>query len=214
MQAECQFTLAGITLQLCQFQHVVGILPQEVAADVIDILTAPLPDTPHDVLKAAILDRTMASERQRLSSPQTFSTFPVSITSLPMCSAALLMSIILWPRTMTPSRAFKSTMRDCFTYASLRACPSAGVTHPRHLRHVVWHIMAIPAHATAAHGFRQPALPCPPWGSCHATLCLLAVCLAWHSCRRAHLDQVKPGVPESKDHPAYASFTLSLPDSR
>lgn len=66
VQAECQFQLAGITTQATQFRHVVSTLPPEVAADVADVLCAPLGQTPYDTLKAAIIERTMASERRRL----------------------------------------------------------------------------------------------------------------------------------------------------
>lgn len=66
IQADCQFALAGITTQISKFRYVVSALPQEVAADVIDVLTHPPPDAPYDALRNAILDRTMASERQRL----------------------------------------------------------------------------------------------------------------------------------------------------
>ncbi|XP_064479239.1 uncharacterized protein LOC135392459 [Ornithodoros turicata] len=65
LQVECQFALSGITSQLAKFRHVVSVLPQEVAAQLIDVLTAPPAANPYDALKAALLERTTASERKR-----------------------------------------------------------------------------------------------------------------------------------------------------
>ncbi|XP_064470083.1 uncharacterized protein LOC135384829 [Ornithodoros turicata] len=65
VQVECQFQLAGITTQATKYQHVVSVLPPEVASDVTDILCAPSGPTPYDTLKAAIIQRTMASDRKR-----------------------------------------------------------------------------------------------------------------------------------------------------
>lgn len=65
LQVESQFALAGITTQLTQFRHVVSVLPQEVAAQLVDILAAPPATNPYDALKSAVLERTTASERKR-----------------------------------------------------------------------------------------------------------------------------------------------------
>ncbi|XP_064458869.1 uncharacterized protein LOC135369138 [Ornithodoros turicata] len=65
LQVECQFALSGITSQLAKFRHAVSVLPQEVAAQLIDVLTAPPAANPYDALKAALLERTTASERKR-----------------------------------------------------------------------------------------------------------------------------------------------------
>ncbi|XP_064462352.1 uncharacterized protein LOC135372820 [Ornithodoros turicata] len=65
LQVECQFALSGITSQLAKFRHVVSVLPQEVAAQLIDVLTAPPAANPYDALKAALLERTTTSERKR-----------------------------------------------------------------------------------------------------------------------------------------------------
>ncbi|XP_064472586.1 uncharacterized protein LOC135387161 [Ornithodoros turicata] len=65
VQVECQFQLAGITTQATKYQHVVSVLPPEVASDVTDILCAPSGPTSYDTLKAAIIQRTMASHRKR-----------------------------------------------------------------------------------------------------------------------------------------------------
>ncbi|XP_064470176.1 uncharacterized protein LOC135384925 [Ornithodoros turicata] len=66
LQVECQFALAGITNQLTQFRHVVSVLPHDIASQIIDVLCAPPASNPYDAVKKAILDRTTASERQRL----------------------------------------------------------------------------------------------------------------------------------------------------
>lgn len=66
LQVECQFELAHITTQVTKFRHVVSVLPQDIAAQVVDILSAPPANAPFDALKAAILERTTASERKRL----------------------------------------------------------------------------------------------------------------------------------------------------
>lgn len=66
LQVECQFELAHITTQLTKFRHVVSVLPQDIAAQVVDILSAPPANAPFDALKTAILERTTASERKRL----------------------------------------------------------------------------------------------------------------------------------------------------
>ncbi|XP_064462042.1 uncharacterized protein LOC135372334 [Ornithodoros turicata] len=65
LQVECQFALSAITSQLAKFRHVVSVLPQEVAAQLIDVLTAPPAANPYDALKTALLERTTASERKR-----------------------------------------------------------------------------------------------------------------------------------------------------
>ncbi|XP_064468723.1 uncharacterized protein LOC135383010 [Ornithodoros turicata] len=65
LQEECQFALGGITSQLTKFRHVVSTLPQDVAAQVVDILSAPSAANQYDALKTAVLERTTASERKR-----------------------------------------------------------------------------------------------------------------------------------------------------
>ncbi|XP_064465246.1 uncharacterized protein LOC135376678 [Ornithodoros turicata] len=65
LQVECQFALGGITSQLTKFRHVVSVLPQDVAAQVVDILSAPPAANEYDALKTAVLERTTASERKR-----------------------------------------------------------------------------------------------------------------------------------------------------
>ncbi|XP_064485159.1 uncharacterized protein LOC135397484 [Ornithodoros turicata] len=65
LQVECQFALGGITSQLTKFRHVVSVLPQDVAAQVVDILSAPPAANQYDALKTAVLERTTASERKR-----------------------------------------------------------------------------------------------------------------------------------------------------
>ncbi|XP_064475844.1 uncharacterized protein LOC135389741 [Ornithodoros turicata] len=65
LQVECRFALGGITSQLNKFRHVVSVLPQDVSAQVVDILSAPPAANQYDALKTALLERTTASERKR-----------------------------------------------------------------------------------------------------------------------------------------------------
>lgn len=65
-QVECHFDLAGITSQLTRYRHVVSVLPPTIASELTDILSAPPQRNPYDALRAAVLDRTMVSERTRL----------------------------------------------------------------------------------------------------------------------------------------------------
>lgn len=65
-QVDCQFALANITAQLTKYRHVVSALPPDVAAEVTDLLLAPLPANPYDALRNAIIERTTQSERKRL----------------------------------------------------------------------------------------------------------------------------------------------------
>lgn len=69
LQAEAQFQLARITSQETKFLHVVGALPPTAAEEISDILTSfnhTRPAAPYDQLKAALLERTAASERTRI----------------------------------------------------------------------------------------------------------------------------------------------------
>ncbi|XP_064469388.1 uncharacterized protein LOC135384072 [Ornithodoros turicata] len=65
-QVEAQFLLAGVTSQLARYRHVVAALPPEIAMDVADVITSQPPQSPYDHLRAAILKRTMLSERKRI----------------------------------------------------------------------------------------------------------------------------------------------------
>lgn len=69
LQAESQFALSGITSQERKFHYVVRALPATAAEEVADILTSFIrnpPATAYDQLKAALLERTTASERTRI----------------------------------------------------------------------------------------------------------------------------------------------------
>ncbi|XP_077559151.1 uncharacterized protein LOC144174362 [Haemaphysalis longicornis] len=66
LQAELQFALSGITSQERKFHYVVRALPATAAEEVADILASFIrnpPATAYDQLKAALLERTAASER-------------------------------------------------------------------------------------------------------------------------------------------------------
>ncbi|KAG0443802.1 hypothetical protein HPB47_014511 [Ixodes persulcatus] len=66
LQAEGSFRLANLISQDVRFSHVQASLPREVALEVYDILARPPAYYPYDALRAAILERTMLSGRQRL----------------------------------------------------------------------------------------------------------------------------------------------------
>ncbi|CAN7980701.1 unnamed protein product, partial [Ixodes pacificus] len=65
-QVELQFLLRRITDQNTKFHHVVSALSSTDAAEVRDIIIAPPPVIPYDVLKDELVRRTGLSEQQRL----------------------------------------------------------------------------------------------------------------------------------------------------
>ena len=66
LQVEAQFSLKGIVQQRTRFDHVIAVLAPEVATEVRDLIINPPADTPYDLLKAALIKRTEASEQRRL----------------------------------------------------------------------------------------------------------------------------------------------------
>ncbi|CAN8000248.1 unnamed protein product, partial [Ixodes hexagonus] len=65
-QVESQFVLRRITDQNTKFHHVVSALSSADAAEVRDIIIAPPPVAPYDVLKNELVRRTGISEQRRL----------------------------------------------------------------------------------------------------------------------------------------------------
>ena len=66
LQVEAQFHARRITSQETKYYHVVAAIPTSVAEQLVDVLD-PIPkDVPYDTLKAALLERTSASEERRL----------------------------------------------------------------------------------------------------------------------------------------------------
>lgn len=65
-QVESQFALRRITDQQTRFHHVVSALSSTDAAEVRDIIIAPPPTTPYDILRAELVRRTSLSEQRRL----------------------------------------------------------------------------------------------------------------------------------------------------
>ncbi|KAG0430774.1 hypothetical protein HPB47_022389 [Ixodes persulcatus] len=65
LQAESQFHLTHITSQQRMYHHVVSVLSPTAADEVYDVLCNPSTTNPYDQLKAALLQRTEASERTR-----------------------------------------------------------------------------------------------------------------------------------------------------
>lgn len=54
-QVDCKFALTGITTQATKYYHIVSILPQELAIELINILSSPLAENAYDLFRAAIL---------------------------------------------------------------------------------------------------------------------------------------------------------------
>lgn len=65
-QVEAQFSNHKIAGQVARFNYVVASLPPLIAMEVRDFLLNRPPVNPYDALKAALIARTSASERQRL----------------------------------------------------------------------------------------------------------------------------------------------------
>ncbi|CAN7988330.1 unnamed protein product [Ixodes hexagonus] len=65
LQVESQFHLAHIISQERKYHHVVSALSPTAADEVYDVLSSPSATNPYDQLKAALLQRTEASERTR-----------------------------------------------------------------------------------------------------------------------------------------------------
>jgi len=66
VQIEAQFAARGITSETTKYLHVVAALPPDTATIIRDVLIAPDPMAPYTKLRAALIERTVASERQRL----------------------------------------------------------------------------------------------------------------------------------------------------
>ena len=65
-QVEAQFNTKGITAQKIKFEHIISSLAPEVAQEVRDLILSPPIDSPYDVLKKQLIQRTAASEQRRL----------------------------------------------------------------------------------------------------------------------------------------------------
>lgn len=65
MQAESQFVLSGVRTEQRKYHLVVSALSPAAAEEVADLLSAPPSTTPYSTLKAALLERTTASQRSR-----------------------------------------------------------------------------------------------------------------------------------------------------
>ena len=64
LQLESQFALRGISNQLTKFHHVVSALPENIAMDVIDIITNPT-NNPYDSIKDTLIQRQTRSDEDR-----------------------------------------------------------------------------------------------------------------------------------------------------
>lgn len=63
---EAQFHLAGITASTTKYYHIIGHITGPLARTLDDVLSAPLGLTPYETLKAAVIERTAATEKERL----------------------------------------------------------------------------------------------------------------------------------------------------
>ena len=65
-QVEAQFATRSITVEKTKFDYVIASLQPDVATEVRDLILTPPADNPFATLKAALVDRTAASEQRRL----------------------------------------------------------------------------------------------------------------------------------------------------
>lgn len=65
-QVEAQFTLRNITQDITKYNHIIGSLSAETAAEVRDLLISPPDNDKYKALKDAIISRTTNSEQARL----------------------------------------------------------------------------------------------------------------------------------------------------
>ena len=63
---EAKFQISKITKEETRFNHVLTILPPDVAAEVSDVILKPHDTEPYTCLKQAIVSRTCITETQRL----------------------------------------------------------------------------------------------------------------------------------------------------
>ncbi|XP_049513996.1 uncharacterized protein LOC119431778 [Dermacentor silvarum] len=66
LEAESQFQVAGIRSQASKFHYAVAALSPAATDEIADLLNAPLSTAAYDDLKAALLQRTAASQRSRI----------------------------------------------------------------------------------------------------------------------------------------------------
>ncbi|XP_065309699.1 uncharacterized protein [Dermacentor albipictus] len=66
LQAESQFQIAGLRSQASMFHYAVAALSPTAIEEVADLLNSPLSAAAYDDLKAALLQRTAASQRSRI----------------------------------------------------------------------------------------------------------------------------------------------------
>ncbi|XP_064482905.1 uncharacterized protein LOC135395741 [Ornithodoros turicata] len=167
LQVECQFALSGITSQLAKFRHVVSVLPQEVAAQLIDVLTAPPAANPYDALKAALLERTTASERKRfqelLSAEDLGDRRPTELLRH--------MQNLLGERAVTFDASFLKqlflqrlprTVQMILTSASTLSLPELALLADKVMEVATHSISAIPPAAITNPPIRPHPQACPP----------------------------------------------------
>ena len=64
-QADAQFAIKSITVSKTKFYHVVASLPPDVAAQILDLIRAPLTEDPYEVLKGRLTTLYSQNDYQR-----------------------------------------------------------------------------------------------------------------------------------------------------
>ena len=65
-QMEAQFSTKRITSQKTKFDHIIASFAPEVVQEARDFILSPSTDSPYDVLKKQLIQRTAASEQRQL----------------------------------------------------------------------------------------------------------------------------------------------------
>ena len=63
-QADAQFAIKAVTVSKTKFYHMVAVLPQEVPAQILDLIRAPPARTPYKVLKDRLITLYSLNEYQ------------------------------------------------------------------------------------------------------------------------------------------------------
>ena len=65
-QADAQFAIRNLTVSKTKFYHVVAVLPQEVASQILDLIRAPPARDPYGVLRERLITLYTLNDYQRL----------------------------------------------------------------------------------------------------------------------------------------------------
>ena len=78
-QADAQFAIRNLTVSKTKFYHVVAVLPQEVASQILDLIRAPPAGDPYGVLRERLI--TLYTLNDSLRGPETFASYEQMTTS-------------------------------------------------------------------------------------------------------------------------------------